>query len=157
MKLTINQFVKKEVIHKVTQMIDALRYSNIEFDTDNIEYKIDYEESFQIWFDSLEEDKIAELVEEYDFDIGEDYEYALRKEYSEDKDHFIRYHKIPEEEIEVQNYYAVSHFLGNKLEEKGEKILWNVVDFDAVWCRTTTGQKLEDDEVIQDIYNDFVR
>lgn len=57
---------------------------------------------------------------------------------------------IDPREHEVYEHWAVSNWLGKKLQAKGEK-----VDFDfcglVVWARTTTGQSMILDDVIQSI------
>lgn len=63
-------------------------------------------------------------------------------------------HNIEPYEREVFEHWAVSRWLGEKLAAKGEK-----VDFDfagmVVWARTTTGQGIALDSVIEEIVADL--
>lgn len=56
---------------------------------------------------------------------------------------------------EIFEHWIVSDWLGRKLEAKGER-----VDFDfaglTVWGRTTTGQAIYMDRVIEEIHNDLM-
>jgi hypothetical protein len=54
---------------------------------------------------------------------------------------------------EVYEHWIVSSWLGDKLEERGEKVIRNLFGLQAVWCRTTTGQAIAMDEVIQNIWD----
>lgn len=57
---------------------------------------------------------------------------------------------------EVYEHWAVTQWLGRKLQAKGEK-----VDFDfsglVVWARTTTGQGIAQDYVIQQIHAELMK
>lgn len=57
-------------------------------------------------------------------------------------------------QLEIYEHWFVSHWLGHKLADKGEK-----VDFDfanaIVWGRRTTGQAISIDHVICEIYDDL--
>lgn len=159
MKLTIDQFIKREVICNISMTIDALRDNALSMEDGLQLYEsneaIDYEGTFQVWYDSLDDDDIIDLVERYQT-TADELEYILRREFESDKQDFIEIEKIEPETIEVFEHWAVTSFLANKLEAAGEKIIWDMLDFKAVWCRTTTGQQLTSDEVIEDIYKSFV-
>lgn len=54
---------------------------------------------------------------------------------------------------EVYEHWAVSSFLADDLEERGEKIIRDFMGFNAVWCRTTTGQAIAMDSIICDCWD----
>ena len=56
---------------------------------------------------------------------------------------------------EVCEYWLVSEWLANKLENKGETIENDFMGL-IVWGRTTTGQAIWCDYVIQEIYNELI-
>ena len=159
MKLTIDQFIKREVICNISMTIEALRENALSMEDGLQLYEsnevIDYEGTYQVWYDSLDGDDIIDLVERYQTTVNE-LEYILRREFESDKQNFIEIEKIEPETIEVFEHWSVTSFLANKLEAAGEKIIWDVLDFKAIWCRTTTGQQISSDDVIEDIYKSFV-
>lgn len=53
---------------------------------------------------------------------------------------------------EIYEYWAISTWLADKLEAKGE-VIFEMLDF-VVWGRQCTGQAIYMDEVIQDIAED---
>ena len=67
------------------------------------------------------------------------------KNYKEDKE--------TGEYPEIFEFWAVSKWLGDKLEKKDE-VTFEMLDF-MVWGRQTTGQAIKLDEVIQEIAKEF--
>ncbi len=55
---------------------------------------------------------------------------------------------------EVCEYWLVSEWLLNKLEDKGETVERDFMGL-CIWGRTTTGQGIWCDYVIQEIYNEL--
>jgi len=49
---------------------------------------------------------------------------------------------------DVYEHWLVSNWLAGKLENHGEKVIRDFFGFNAVWCRTTTGQMISMDSVI---------
>ncbi len=78
-------------------------------------------------------------------DKGEEYRFATAQEALEAEGDAEPYQR------EVFEHWAVSQWFGEKLQAKGEK-----VDFDfaglVVWARTTTGQGIASDSVVEAIY-----
>ena len=58
-------------------------------------------------------------------------------------------------EREVFEYYIVSDYLADELQERGEVIEHDFYGL-TIWGRTTTGQAISMDWVIQDIYNNLM-
>jgi hypothetical protein len=60
---------------------------------------------------------------------------------------------------EVYEYWAIDTWLGNVLQERGEGV-FNAdligIAGGMVWCRTTTGQSIASDAVIEAIFKDYI-
>jgi hypothetical protein len=63
------------------------------------------------------------------------------------------YDEDTEEYKEIFEWWIVSDWMANKLEEKGESILKN--DYGTWWGRSCTGQSIILDYVIERIYDDL--
>ena len=57
---------------------------------------------------------------------------------------------------EVYEHWLISDWLADKLEAKGEKVDRDFAGM-TIWARTTTGQSIELDSVIEEIHADLVR
>jgi len=64
--------------------------------------------------------------------------------------------RIEPYEPEVFEHWIVSRYLADRLEEKGERIIRDFLGFDAIWCRTTTGQAISMDGVIEEIHREMI-
>lgn len=60
--------------------------------------------------------------------------------------------EIEEEESEVFEHWIVTDWLGRKLEEAGETVVFNFMGL-TIWGRTCTGQAIQLDDVICNIYD----
>jgi hypothetical protein len=58
---------------------------------------------------------------------------------------------IEAEGREVFEFWLVTGWLGDKLEAKGERVVRDFLGLDCVWGRTTTGQMISADGVIEEI------
>jgi hypothetical protein len=56
-------------------------------------------------------------------------------------------------EREVFEAWVVSDYLAQKLESLGERVVWSVCGLGPVWGRTTTGQAISMDYVIEEAFN----
>lgn len=59
-----------------------------------------------------------------------------------------------DEFIECYEHWIVSEWLAGKLETKGEIVIRDICGL-TIWGRTTTGQAISMDHVIQQIYNEL--
>lgn len=57
---------------------------------------------------------------------------------------------------EIFEHWIVSSWLGKKLQEHGETVVEDVLGIDYIWGRTTTGQAIRCDCVIQEIYDSLI-
>lgn len=54
---------------------------------------------------------------------------------------------------EVMEHWLVNRWFAKRLEARGEHIVWGLLGFEAIWCRTTSGQAILLDEVVIEIAN----
>ena len=59
-------------------------------------------------------------------------------------------------EPEVFEYWLVSRGLADALIKHDEKVIKEFLGLGPIWCRTATGQSVEMDTVIEDIYNEVM-
>lgn len=169
------EFVEREVYCNVNQMTEYIlrkswEDSDAPFNYDDLDMeRFSYDGTF-ISFDEItrkqkdsakeELEQLIEQIEDYngEFEILEDagFEYLtagiykanqiedIKKEVSEIED-------LDGEYIEVYEWWMVSSWLAEKLEEKGEII----IDSECIWGRRTTGQAIFLDYVISEICEDL--
>lgn len=135
----VNDLAKRIVDQDIFANVDSMvRYileqddHNAPFDNSSIEYNTpDY--------DSMDDDEINDImVNEYSEDPA-DYDDINDK---------IEFLKDNYEQPEVYEYWLVSGWLAGKLRDQGEVI---IDDYIAIWGRSTTGQAIYLDGVIQQI------
>jgi hypothetical protein len=90
-----------------------------------------------ITFENTEDPDLVALADPDDNDGWRD----LCEEFRIDADDYAR---------EIFEHWAVSSWLAERLREQGEKV--GTLDNFTVWCRTTTGQAISVDGVIETIY-----
>jgi hypothetical protein len=78
----------------------------------------------------------------------------LREE--DELEDFAREHNLDPERNEVYEHWIVTRWFADKLEEKGEVVGRDICGIGAIWGRTTTGQAISMDWVIQQIHKDLV-
>lgn len=79
----------------------------------------------------------------------------LKKEIISYDDFVNLYDEETDEYQEIYEYWIVSEWLAEKLEQEGEPIIKS--DFGIWWGRTCTGQSIILDSVIEKIYTDLQR
>ncbi|MGL5942356.1 MAG: hypothetical protein ACRC2S_18670 [Waterburya sp.] len=57
---------------------------------------------------------------------------------------------------EIFEHWIVNSWLGKKLQKQGETVVKDVLGIDYIWGRTTTGQAIWCDYIIQTIYNELI-
>ena len=65
-------------------------------------------------------------------------------------------HDIEPHDREIYEHWLISDWLADKLEAKGEKVDRDFAGM-TIWARTTTGQSIELDSVIEETHADLVR
>ena len=156
--ITIQDFVSREIIYCVSSLIYTL----------NQEGKLD--EEYWNLLESIDWDEAQSTIEQNNCIVQEEVDfwgvYDLDTEYYVvDPNHNTKHQAIEEyfndvnwdlheHNREVYEHWLVSSYLGEKLKDKGE----TVEDFYGltVWGRTTTGQGIQCDYVIQEIYNELI-
>lgn len=91
---------------------------------------------------------------------GERIDFTTDKElykYLADNDKFADFCedlRLEPEEREIFEYWIITDYLGRKLQGKGEAVLFNFYGL-TIWGRTTTGQAIALDGVIQRIFEEL--
>jgi hypothetical protein len=84
-----------------------------------------------------------------------DYEYESKEEliqwYFDDMGWCLDDHRQ-----EIFEHWIVSSYLAKKLKEQGETVIEDFYGINYIWCRSTTGQAIYADAVIEAIYNELV-
>jgi len=131
--------VKNEVYCNVSQLVE---YSvNKSFEDNNAPITYDDITAVSPDFDAMDEDELKEWLQD-ELGTNEDDlegldEYDLRDKC---QDNYF--------EPEIYEYWAISNWLGSKLEEQGEII---IDAYPTIWARCTTGQAILLDSCIQRI------
>ena len=147
----LNKLVGREVIQNVSYLVDhfmknpeALQGSDYSYD-DLLEIAQvpDYETSIQNWMHDIDKSELEEFCQDNDIDdLNEYIEDIGGEEFCQDNDIEIVYR-------EVLEHWVVTDYFGRKLQEHGEAVmeLFNL----TIWGRTTSGQAILLDRVIEDI------
>lgn len=141
------KFVSNHVIHNANELIAFLQ-SNTEHDyydeVLHISSQPDYESAaeYEGWY--FEDESMVWVNDDEEF---EGVEYDTAQDVCENEN-------IDYDHIEAYEFWVVSDWLADKLEEKGEMIAHDIMGF-TIWGRSTTGQAISLDHVISDICNDL--
>lgn len=161
--ISIQDLVQREVIYCVSSLVHTLTQ----------EKKLDEELAISLWEGPVSYDDAEYAINQdgsylgqkddlwglYDNDDHDspivDYEYETREQlikwYFEDMSWDINEHRS-----EVFEHWIVTSWLGNKLQEHDETVVEDVLGISYIWCRSTTGQAIWCDCVIQEIYNNLI-
>lgn len=55
----------------------------------------------------------------------------------------------------IFEHWIVSNWLADKLQDLGERVLHNFMGINAIWCRSTTGQPIAMDFVIEEVVSEL--
>lgn len=161
--MTPEKIVEQHVFANVNPFVYPMIKAGAEtacymFDLDEDEYfslfeSQDYEQAVRDWIDNLyikNIKNIPEICGERDIESASVLDLRASLESEGDWEDFANEYNIEPYTREVYEHWIVSDWLARQLESQGE----TVVDFGAgcrVWCRTTTGQAISMDYVIQKI------
>lgn len=123
----------------------------IAFDDLTYSQKEEAQEELQELIDKLEDFKEFEIEEcnYYYLTTGKYTSYQLE----EMQDELSEIENLDSDYIEIYEWWAVSQWLAEKLEEKGEIVAY--AGMTCIWGRRTSGQAILLDHVISDICNDL--
>ena len=163
MTITIQELVQREVIYCVSSLVHTLTQEN----------KLDEELTIELWTSPINYDDCEYAIKEDGSYLGQkdglwglydndepnnpivDYEYETREAlidwYFDDMSWDINQYRS-----EVFEHWIVTCWLGKKLQEHDETVVEDVLGISYIWCRSTTGQAIHCDCVIQEIYNDLI-
>ena len=161
--ISIQDLVQREVIYCVSSLVHTLTQEN----------KLDEELAISLWEGSISFDDAEYAINQdgsyiaqkdglwglYDNDEPDspiiDYEYETKEElinyYFDDMNWDINDYRS-----EVFEHWIVTSWLGKKLQEHDETVVEDVLGISYIWGRTTTGQAIHCDCVIQQIYNELI-
>lgn len=162
---TVERMVEQEVIQCVTVMVDELSEtfrSNSAFgdyyDTlSSCHSKPDYEEAAVEHIQQMTIEECQEYIDVNSLLVDDNPNLhnlmeLVREHARDDFQAFCNDYDIEPEYSEVFEYWTISNWLYEKLEEKGE-VVFELFDL-KIWGRTTTGQAIDLDWVMNEIYND---
>lgn len=155
----IREFTNREVIYCVSMLMQELLQKGVaDEDYWHLYEKteIDYTEAQQIIENAgfmLEEHEdgifvIAEFESGVIYHQDSDYEAVIAEFFDE------RNLDLPDCTHEVYEHWIVNDWLADRLAEKGEAVEKDFIGM-TIWGRTTTGQAIYSDRVIQEIYADL--
>ena len=165
---TIKELVEMEVIYSVSPLISDLlqqekyqeEFYHLNHATDWNEAEKDIGENYCIVQEEASShsstEEGAELWGVYDTDT----EYYVIDPNCETKVEAIRQYfnevnwDLSSYDIQVCEYWLITDWLANKLEDKGETVEQDFIGL-CIWGRVTSGQSIWCDYVIQEIYNDI--
>jgi hypothetical protein len=168
MTKTIKELVETEVIYCVSSLVHTLTKEN----------KLEEEQAIELWTAPIDYGSAKyELELEHDYVFkhfcSEDNQYYFGVR---NKDAVWRIDPIHNDEEtaiyewfeiyrggslddyrqEIFEHWIVSSWLGKKLQEQGETVVEDFLGIDYIWGRTTTGQAIWCDYIIQTIYNELI-
>ncbi len=157
--ISIKDFVNNEVIYFLNPLIEQMfKQGYLDEDYWYINKSIDYDQAEKDVISNLcvvkqDEDELWGVYEHNeDYWVIEplkDTKWEAIKQYLDNENW-----DISDYEVEVCEFWLVSHHLAKKLEEKGETVCHDLYGL-TIWSRTTSGQVIWMDWVIQEIYNDI--
>jgi hypothetical protein len=163
--ISIQDLVQREVIYCISSLVYTLTTEN----------KLDEEQAIELWNAPIDYGAAKyELELEHDSvfkhycDEDNRYYFGVKNQHGTWKidpiyngeeeaiaEWFEIYHGEDLEDYrqEIFEHWIVSSWLADKLEEQGETVVKDVLGIDYIWGRTSTGQAIWCDYVIQKIYN----
>ncbi|MGV2830404.1 hypothetical protein [Myxosarcina sp. GI1(2024)] len=156
--ITIQEFVAQQIIYCVSSLIYTLTQ----------EHKLEEELSIELWTAPVDYESAEYEIEQADCLLCqcEDYWGVRDKDNNEivdcchnsKEDAISDYFDGDLEEYrrEIFEHWIVSSYLAKKLQEQGETVVEDFYGINFIWCRSTTGQAIYADAVIQTIYDELV-
>lgn len=157
---TPKQIVETYVLHTVTDLVYTLRKNtsalphDIAEQLDDSYTSLDRRTTWDRWVEDATTEDLLDVADSYGVDYDPD-DYRLRDIidklsdiYNDDSDDFISTMGLDLEEYECLEFWVVDDYLAWELMRRGEKVLEDIFDFSYVWCRCTSGQMIEADDVI---------
>ena len=168
---TIDQLIQQEVIHNASHMVSTLAK-----DTGYVDYSTDMTAELELAFEACtpvpDYEEAASQNGWYLSEVGEWYRPAkdsepsnhsvdiavgtVRQIWVDTAEEACDWDSIETDDFdrEIFEHGIVSNWLAEKLEAKGERIVRDLMGF-TIWGRTTTGQAIASDHVIETIYKEF--
>ena len=150
--ITPDELVRREILYCVSSLMYELRdvIQHLDAETQEQYYKLGYapadykeaafQEGWQRYYLEGEEDTAIFVNDDGRIDrVNESWEMLCID------------NGIEAEGRECYEFWLLSGWLGDKLEEKGERVVRDFLGLDTIWGRCTTGQMISMDGVIEEI------
>ena len=165
--ISIQDLVQREVIYCISSLIHTLTKENkleedqalelwtAPIDYGSAKYELELEHDYVFKHFCTEDNKYYFGVRNKDAvwkidPIHNDEETAIYEWFE-----IYRGDSLDDYRQEIFEHWIVSSWLGKKLQKHNETVVKDVLGIDYIWGRTTTGQAIWCDYVIQEIYNDL--
>ena len=139
-----------ELINHFLQNPECFQGSDYAYDDVlDLSRTVNYELTFESWWADLDEEEKREKLEEYNVESDEEIlqDQALLEEIIEEENLDLEYD-------EVLEHWIVSDWLADELAERGEAVAEDFFGL-TIWGRTTSGQAILLDSVIEEIGRDM--
>ena len=142
--------VEREVVHCVSVLVSEL----ISID-DRWYDELSDVLSTPDWKTACDDNEIdvyySDACEAYMFEMVDGSESECYDTYDEACRAAVEHFNLDYDYKEALEHWAVSRWLGEQLQKHGEMVIFDFLDFDAVWGRTTSGQAILLDHVVGEI------
>lgn len=170
MTITLQQFTDQNIIYCVSTLVWELTRNNCECLSEEDKYKL-WQSPIDYGAAKYELELEHDSVFKHFCDEDNTYYFGVRNFHGTWKvdpiynneeeaiaEWFEIYHggDLEDYRSEIYEHWIVSSWLASKLEEQGETVVKDVLGIDYIWGRTSTGQAIWCDYVIQKIYNKLI-
>ena len=165
MTITAQELVRREVIYCVSGLVHTLANSGNELQerAQELCYSLeDYDEAADYETSKWSREDCVTYLESLSIECRDDEPIEVLREAvivnarEEGIEDFCQEHDIEPYEREIYEHWIVSDWLAEKLAAKGERVDTDFAGM-TVWGRTTTGQAIYMDSVIQEIHAELVK
>jgi hypothetical protein len=153
--MTAEDLVRREVIYCVSSLIYELSQIQEHLDSESQELLVelgyasgDSEEA------ASEEGWVKYTLENKEESIFVNEDGTVDRE-SETWDDLCLEHDIEVPVREVYEHWLITGWFARRLEEKGERVVRDLFGLDWIWGRTTTGQAISIDRVVEEIVQEL--
>jgi len=158
----LDRFLNREILTNVSCLVGELmpvdKFQDELWEMQTLDYDA---AAYDCLFNAITTDYIIEFLQDnlqdslIDNDKGKIREntwYYITQENLQES--FCDFMKVEPEQREIFEYWLVTEYLGRKLEACGEAVLFDFYGL-TIWGRTTTGQAIALDGVIQKIFEEL--
>ena len=144
------KLVEREVVHCVSVLVSELVGKDDRW-LDELSDVIDIPD----WEAACENNDInvyySDACEAYMFEMVDGSESECYNTYYEACKAAVEHFNLDHDYKEALEHWAVSKWFGEQLQKHGEMVIFDFLDFNAIWGRTTSGQAILLDNVVSEI------